>query len=75
MGLSEEQQEKALELRNITNGRSGAKESLEVLVGGCFQGNGDNMTSIDSRDPAHEELDVCTKGNNDDTLLHVLIYF
>jgi hypothetical protein len=34
------------------------------------------MVTIDSRDdPAHEELDVCTKGNNDDTLLHVLIYF
>jgi hypothetical protein len=30
MGLCEEQQKKALELRNMTNGRSGAKESLEA---------------------------------------------
>ena len=48
MGLSEEQQKQALELRNMTNG---AKESLEetgtdgascnpAAAGGCCQGNG-----------------------------------
>jgi hypothetical protein len=74
MGLSKEQQKKALEFRNITNDGLGAKESPEVLVGGRFQGNGDNTTSIDSHDDlAHGELDICTKGNNDDTLLHFLI--
>jgi hypothetical protein len=52
----------------------GAKESPEVLVGGRFQSNGDNTTSIDSHDDlAHGELDICTKGNNDDILLHFLI--
>jgi hypothetical protein len=80
MGLCEEQQKKALELRNMTNGRSGAKESLEATgtdgascnpapAGGCCQGNGSNTTRVDAHDdPAHEELDFRTKGNNDYTL-------
>ncbi|KAL6633638.1 hypothetical protein ACP70R_026309 [Stipagrostis hirtigluma subsp. patula] len=51
MGLSEEQQKEALELRSMTNGGSSAKESHEetgtdgascnpVAAGGCCQGNG-----------------------------------
>uniref|UniRef100_A0A0A9D8W4 Uncharacterized protein n=1 Tax=Arundo donax TaxID=35708 RepID=A0A0A9D8W4_ARUDO len=51
MGLSEEQQKEARELRNMTNGGSSAKESLEetgtdgascnpAAAGGCCQGNG-----------------------------------
>ncbi|XP_062222145.1 uncharacterized protein LOC133921337 [Phragmites australis] len=51
MGLSEEEQKKSLELRNMTNGGSSAKESLEetgtdrascnpAAAGGCCQGNG-----------------------------------
>jgi hypothetical protein len=80
MGLCEEQQKKTLELRIMTNGGSGAKESIEAtgtdgascnpaLAGGCCQGNGGNTTSIDARDdPAHEELDFRTKGTNDYTL-------
>ncbi|KAK3158960.1 hypothetical protein QOZ80_2AG0143930 [Eleusine coracana subsp. coracana] len=59
MGLSEEQQKKALELRNMANGGSKAQESLEATVtddascnpaaaGGCCQGNGGGFTCCQS---------------------------
>jgi hypothetical protein len=66
MGLSEEQQKKALELRNMTNGGSGAKESLEatgtdgascnpVPTGGCCQGNGGGFTCCQSDLPKERQ--------------------
>jgi hypothetical protein len=66
MGLSEEQQKKALELRNMTNGGSGAKESLEATVtdgascnpapaGGCCQGNGGGFTCCQSDLPKERQ--------------------
>jgi hypothetical protein len=66
MGLSEEQQKKALELRNMTNGGSDAKESIEatgtdgdscnpVPAGGCCQGNGGGFTCCQSGLPKQSQ--------------------
>ncbi|TVU28317.1 hypothetical protein EJB05_19831 [Eragrostis curvula] len=72
MGLSEEQQKKAIELRNMTNGGSSTKESLEATgtdgascnpapAGGCCQGNG-GFTCCQS-DLAKEDKDVPAEQN------------
>jgi hypothetical protein len=66
MGLCEEQQKKTLELRNMTNGGSGAKESLEATGTDGASCNPAPAGGCDDR--AHEELDFRTKGTNDYTL-------
>ncbi|GJN22085.1 hypothetical protein PR202_gb09618 [Eleusine coracana subsp. coracana] len=66
MGLSEEQQKKALDLRNMANGGSKAQESLEATVtddascnpaaaGGCCQGNGGGFTCCQSDLPKERQ--------------------
>jgi hypothetical protein len=55
------------------NSETGGASSNRALVGGCYQGNGRNMTSVDARDEPLHELDVPGVGNKDDTLLHVLM--
>lgn len=66
MGLSEEQQKKALELRSMTNGGLKTKESLEATetdgascnpapAGGCCQGNGGGFTCCQSDLPKERQ--------------------
>jgi (2Fe-2S) ferredoxin len=66
LGLSEEQQKKALALRNMTNGGLGTKESLEATgtygascnpapAGGCCQGNGGGFTCCQSDLPKERQ--------------------
>jgi hypothetical protein len=46
------------------SGTDGAS-SNRALGGGCYQGNGGNMTSDDARDDPLHELDVPAVGNKD----------
>jgi hypothetical protein len=51
--------------------RKDSIKPLQSINGNTIMTNTVSVKAGD--DPQHEELDVCTTGNKDDTLLHVLI--